>query len=136
MTFSEEPSLSSNLELYSNSIPGFPNITTARELTDSEENRDANKFFEQALEDVERTKYMPERDYAATKFLQNVTDDLALAKFEIDKNGNQAVSKLLQQALDDVAVSKYLNDLSKFTIEAKQKNQAIEEQRDDIENEA
>ena len=46
------------------------------------------------------------------KALQNVTDDISHAQYEIDRRGDRAVSKLLQQALDDVAVTKYLSNSS------------------------
>ena len=68
-------------------------------------------FFDQALEDVESSKFLPVQDYKVVKALQNVTDDVSQAKHEIDKQGSMAVSQLLQQVLDDVAVAKYLGDL-------------------------
>ena len=70
---------------------------------------------------------MSEKGHAATKFLQNITDDLSLAKFEVDKNQNNHASKLLQQALDDVAMSKYLNNANAFNLKEEQNDQRIHE---------
>ena len=69
------------------------NITAAKDLSDDLESQD--EIFENALEDIEKSKFMPGKEYEAVKFLQNITDDLCDAKSSVDKNGDEAVSKLL-----------------------------------------
>ena len=87
-------------------------ISEANNLNEAHgSNQDTAKFFEQALDDVDKSLYMPENGHAAPRFLQNITDDLALAKFEVDTNGDETLAKLVQQALEDVAVSKFLNNM-------------------------
>ena len=73
-------------------------------------NSDTYRLFDQSLESVERSKFLPVNDQPIVQALQNVTDDISRAKHQVDENGDQAVSKLLQQVLDDVAVTKYLTD--------------------------
>ena len=46
---------------------------------------------------MERSKFLPVQDFTVVKALQNVTDGVSQAKYEVEKQGNMAVSQLLQQ---------------------------------------
>ena len=87
---------------------------------------DVSAFIELAANDLEsgwqqhlfhdprRSLFLETQNVAnasTRKSLQDVTDDLSLAKFEADKVNDRYMSQILEVALEDVAVLKFLNEV-------------------------